>query len=148
MGTPDSTWLMFDELALEAKRVWKEFHDLLGEDGPPPSAWRPPVDVTETANEIVIRVDLPGVRPPDVRVRLCGNVVTVTGVRQLPSCESGCRLLRKELNAGPFSLALRLPFVPDVARARGTLELGCLAISIPRDADPAPPRRTVLEIRI
>jgi hypothetical protein len=31
MGMPDSTWLMFDELALEAQRVWKEFHDVLGE---------------------------------------------------------------------------------------------------------------------
>jgi HSP20 family molecular chaperone IbpA len=96
----------------------------------------------------VIRADLPGVRPSDVRVRLCGNVVTVTGVRQRPSCETGARLLRKELNSGPFSLALRLPFVPDVRRARGALELGCLAISIPRNADPAPPCRTVLEIRI
>ena len=42
-------------------------------------AWIPPVDVVESAEEILVVVDLPGVDPKSVDVSLAGNMLTLSG---------------------------------------------------------------------
>ncbi len=46
------------------------------------NAWRPPVDVYRKGASWLLKFDLAGVRPADVRIRLAGSRVTVSGVRR------------------------------------------------------------------
>jgi len=46
--------------------------------------WSPPVDIYENEDEFVVVVDLPGVAPRDVSVRLSGDRLDVEGRQVLP----------------------------------------------------------------
>lgn len=46
--------------------------------------WSPPVDIYENEDEFVVVVDLPGVAPQDVSVRLSGDRLDVEGRQVLP----------------------------------------------------------------
>ena len=44
--------------------------------------WRPPVDVFETDEALVVRVEVAGVRESDFEIALEGNILSIHGVRQ------------------------------------------------------------------
>ena len=44
--------------------------------------WIPPMDLVETEDEFVLRVDLPGLSEDDVNIELENNVLTVAGERK------------------------------------------------------------------
>ncbi|MBW1645402.1 MAG: Hsp20/alpha crystallin family protein [Deltaproteobacteria bacterium] len=92
----------------------------------------PPVDVYETAGEVVVCIDLPGVAKSQVEVSVEGNVLEVCG-RKLPGVRevrSTFALLEREY--GHFNLAIELPGRLEPRAARAEMEAGVLVIRIPR----------------
>jgi HSP20 family protein len=51
------------------------------DDAPPATVAVPPVDILETTDELLVRLDLPGVAPADVDVRFEDGQLTVSGRR-------------------------------------------------------------------
>jgi HSP20 family protein len=148
MSLMDPSW-MLDEMALEAERVLGELRRRLAPAAPPQRAvWRPPVDIIETAKEIILRCDLPGVKPEQVRIALSGDVLAVEGRRDPPGMGCDFRYLRKEIGLGPFAFAVRLPFCPDPRSARATIEDGSLLVRMPRSVEVRIPGSVVTEIRL
>jgi len=47
-----------------------------------PRLWRPPTDVYETDEAVIIKVEIAGMNPEDIRIEFVDRVLTVTGVRQ------------------------------------------------------------------
>src|SRR2546430_11464967 len=45
-------------------------------------AWLPPVDVCETANEICVRIELPGVSASQIKIALDNNKLRVSGEKK------------------------------------------------------------------
>ena len=95
-------------------------------------AWRPALDVCETENAIVVRVELAGVAGDDARVVVDGEYLQITGRRSLTRAGTGQRHLLIEIAQGPFERVFRLraPYDPDRVSAR--LENGLLTIELPR----------------
>ena len=44
--------------------------------------WQPPVDIVECEDEFIIKVELPGIRHDQVRVKLDGSIITISGRRE------------------------------------------------------------------
>lgn len=111
-----------------------EARALGGSGWPGPHALEPAVDVWETAEEVVVEVELPGARVADITLRLDGQVLLVAG--HLPSeVEENARYLRMERPRGAFSRHIPLPV--DVAgEPRATLRGGVLRVSLPRAEAP------------
>ena len=116
--------------------------DLLGESSEwaPAEAWRPAIDVYETAKGVVVRVEIPGVRAGDVKVTVDGDLLVVRGVRRPPEREEAARPHRLEIAFGRFERRVRIavPFEKD--RVAAELEDGFLTIELPR---PLPVRRRI-----
>ena len=55
----------------------------------PPSGWEPPVDLLETANELIIIAALPGVRASRCRPRARHGEIAIVGTRRLPAALPG-----------------------------------------------------------
>ena len=91
--------------------------------------WFPAVDLTETGQEYVFEVDLPGLKPQEVQVRLDSDELSITGQR-VPRHQTGAHV-RVERPSGPF--VRRLPLPPD---ARGEINStfcdGVLELHVPR----------------
>ena len=80
----------------------------------------------------MVRAELPGVRGEDLRVRIDGDVLHISGVRSVPKEPQVLRLHRMEVAFGPFERAVRLPVAFDSDAVEARLEDGFLRVILPR----------------
>jgi len=71
--------------------------------------WSPSVDVSETDNEFLIKVELPGVDKQDVKVSIHEGVLTIQGERKLEREEKNKKYHRVEREYGRFARSFVLP---------------------------------------
>ncbi len=108
--------------------------------------WFPAVDILEDDDEYLFLIDLPDVRPNDIRVSLEGNGLFISGERlALPAADK--KSLRTERPLGHFERRFELP--DDVNRTNidsifqnGILELhvGKISSARPNSAAKVPPK--------
>ena len=84
------------------------------------NAWRPPVDVYRKGNGWLLKFDLAGVRAEDVRVRVGGSRVTVTGIRKDWVVEEGYHYHSMEISYNRFERTVELR--GDLSNAEFSLE--------------------------
>ncbi|OJU92284.1 MAG: heat-shock protein Hsp20 [Burkholderiales bacterium 66-5] len=93
------------------------------------SSWEPPVDMLETAHEVLIYVALPGVEAHDVKAVIVDAALVVSGRRTLPPALRTATIHRLELPQGRFERHIPLPpghyGAVDVSNERGCLVI-CL----------------------
>src|SRR5271170_5842142 len=58
--------------------------------------WAPAVDIYETENDLVVKVDLPDVNPEDLDIRVEGNIHTIRGERKFENKVNDENYLRVE----------------------------------------------------
>ena len=105
--------------------------------GPPASRlggmpFTPPVDVEETAEEFVIRADLPGVPQKDVKVSLRGDTLTIRGERQDERSAGAGARLRIERRSGSFERSFTLGAAVRSDGVKATYRDGVLEIRVPK----------------
>jgi HSP20 family molecular chaperone IbpA len=91
--------------------------------------WQPPVDLIETADEYLVIVALPGVRPDQVQVVIDGGVLIVVGERALPVSDRSGLIHRLEIPHGRFERHIQLPPGP-LELGRRELADGCLVLAL------------------
>ena len=94
--------------------------------------WQPDVDVVETENELVVRVELAGVHSRDLRVGVDGSELCITGQRAAAESPGVRRLHQMEIATGPFERRLRVPVSFDRERVTAHLADGILTIQLPK----------------
>ncbi len=72
-------------------------------------SWTPSVDIVETADEVHVYVDLPGVNPGSVDVSLTGNMLTLKGEKAMVASTAGQSVHVGERPCGPFERSIPLP---------------------------------------
>ncbi len=91
--------------------------------------WSPAVDLYETQTHLILFVELPGMRPPDVEVFARSRSVVVRGVRGpiLP----GLAAERLEIRTGRFEREIDLPARIEASEATAEMRDGVLRIEMP-----------------
>jgi HSP20 family protein len=112
-----------------------------------PGQWSPPTDVFETADGIVVKMELPGVRPEDLSIHLVDDHLVVKGRRVDPDAGRKIQYHQMEICFGTFAkvVFLRLNYERDGITA--TLKDGYLNLVIPRSREPRR-ERIAVEIRL
>ena len=125
------------------REIDRLFEDTFGRDSR--NNWAPPVDVREDNNEIVLEVELPGIKPSDVEVTSENGVLTIRGEKQSSVTEKKeGRYHVTERSYGSFTRSFQLPSGVDERRIEAEFEHGLLQVRVPKAAI-AQPRR--IEIR-
>lgn len=103
-------------------------------------------DIQETADEIRVMVEVPGMRAEDIEISLENNTLTVSGEKVQPSEEKNgnVRWHLSERRYGRFSRSFVLPRHVDHDRIEAHMEDGVLAVTIPKSEN-AKPRRIEIE---
>lgn len=111
--------------------------------GSPATGVFPPVNVfRDTGGDVVIRTELPGLRPEDIAIQCERNTLTISGERKPEQAEGGYH--RRERAAGKFSRSIRLPGDLEPSRAEASFRHGVLTLRIPR-AEAAKPRQIAVQ---
>jgi HSP20 family protein len=101
-----------------------------------PGEYVPPLDVTETADQFELVMDVPAVSAPLVHVVIKDGTVFVAGDKAAPGYPTDRVLFhRAERSFGRFARAVRLPGAIDASRARASVSAGELRVTIPKIAD-------------
>ena len=92
----------------------------------------PALDIEETAEEFVVRADLPGMTQKDVKVSLMGDTLTLRGERKQENLKQDGNMHRVERIFGSFerSIALGVPVRNDKVSA--LYKDGVLEIHVPK----------------
>jgi len=103
------------------------------------SAWFAPTDVSEDNDSLQIRMELPGVRPEDVKLSLENNMLTIRGEKRQHAEEQAERVHSYERSYGAFERTFALPNTVDPEKISANYEHGILTVAIPK-SERAKPR--------
>jgi HSP20 family protein len=102
----------------------------------------PPVNVFSDPDGYVLKVEVPGIAPDELKVAGQGRTLTVSGTRRRETPEGGA-FHRRERTAGQFSRSLQLPEDLDVSRTEASCKHGMLTIRIPKREEAKPRQITI-----
>jgi len=106
--------------------------------------WTPNTDIYETAESIILLLDVSGVTKGDIQIVCRDDILRVSGVRTrtyLPGME---RIHRIELDYGPFEKLFRIYRDLEVEKIAAEYENGLLQISIPKKKASEPMRIVIV----
>jgi HSP20 family protein len=105
----------------------------------------PAVDMHETKDDLVLRVEVPGVREKDVAVSITGDLLTVRGERRWEDESKDQKFLHVERVYGQFERMIQLPMAVQTDKVKASYRDGVLEIKLPK-AEELKPREIKIEI--
>ncbi len=105
-----------------------------------PVMWTPSTDLREDDNEIVIKMDLPAVKPEDVDIELTRDTLVVKGERKFDDIERRKDYVRVERQFGTFQRSWTIATAVQAEAIKAEFKDGVLTITLPK-AEAAKPRK-------
>lgn len=92
--------------------------------------WQPPVDLTESTDEVMIALDVPGLTSEQLNLEIVGNMLTVSGERpDIPA--AACEVVHlRQRPCGKFTRAIPLPVAVNHERISAEVHNGVLTIRL------------------
>ena len=94
--------------------------------------WSPPVDISETDSEYLLKAELPAVKKEDVHVTFDDGTLTIGGERRQEKELKGEKFHRIESFYGAFSRSFSLPEAIETAGIRAETKDGVLTVHVPK----------------
>ena len=100
--------------------------------------WLPPVDVSESDEEVMVRAEVPGMNARDIEITIAGSTLNITGRKQeKEECEQE-DFYRCERRFGAFRRVIELPQSVEADKARAESDSGIVTVRIPKRPDVRP----------
>ncbi|MDX1777919.1 MAG: Hsp20/alpha crystallin family protein [Thermodesulfobacteriota bacterium] len=94
--------------------------------------WKPPVDIYETAEEVIVLVEVAGMNKKDIAVTLDNNILKISGVRPDYSPAAKNRIHQMEIDYGKFERMMKITIPIDTENTSACYKEGFLKITIPK----------------
>ncbi len=92
--------------------------------------WRPPTDVYETEDAIVVRVEIAGMDESDFTIILDERSLLIRGVRAEPAERRAFH--RMEIRFGEFGTEVELPYAVATSQVEAVYGMGFLRVVLPK----------------
>ena len=138
-------WDPFRDLVALQDRMNRLFDESVrnvrtGDEALSSATWSPAVDIYETANEVVVKAELPEVNQSDIDIQVENNTLTLRGERKFDKETKQENFHRIERAYGVFSRSFTLPSTVDQERIKADYKDGILRISLPKREASKPKR--------
>ncbi len=107
--------------------------------------WAPAVDVLNRDGNLVVRAEIPGVRPEEVDVTVHDRVLTISGERKVEQEEERGGYLVRERRYGSFRRSMQLPEGVDESNIKARFQDGVLEVTLEGAAAVREPKRIQIE---
>lgn len=128
MATELTEWRPFSDFAELRHRLDQAFRDL--SDGAQ-HGWTPSVDLVKKEGALVLRADIPGITPDDVKIEVDDDLLTVSGEHREEKEEKKEHYMRRERRCGSFSRSMVLPKGVKADNIEASCKDGVLEVTIP-----------------
>ncbi|MFN5496336.1 MAG: Hsp20/alpha crystallin family protein [bacterium] len=128
---------VLDEFARMREEMNRMVGRYIGESGgqfdaglPRIEGWIPPIDVSETDEEIVIRGEMPGIAARDLEITITGTTLSIAGKKEEKEEMEQEDFYRSERRFGAFRRVLDLPEAADTERVTADSDNGLITIRV------------------
>ena len=108
------------------------------------SGWTPALDLYQNNDNVVARVELPGMRKEDIEISLQDGMLTISGERKSETAESD-KAERTERYVGKFRRSISLPAQVDSNKVTANYRDGVLTVTLPK-AEEAKPKQIQVNV--
>jgi HSP20 family protein len=115
----------FGELRSRFDRMFDELAD--GRE----RAWTPAIDVVRENGNLVVRADIPGIKPEEVKIEVEDDILTVSGEHEEHKEEKDKNYVRRERRYGSFSRSMTLPPGVEAKTIKAKTHDGVVEVTIP-----------------
>jgi HSP20 family protein len=119
-------------LKQEMDRLFDRFLDVKWDEWPALGEWAPSMDISETKDSLVAKVEVPGMEQKDIQISLQENLLTIKGEKKQEKEEKDERYHRVERSYGTFMRSVRLPVGVDASKVTATFKNGLLTVTLPK----------------
>jgi HSP20 family protein len=102
------------------------------------TTWAPAVDIYEGEHELVVKADLPDVKPEDLDIRIENNILTIRGERKFEAKTEQKNYLRVERAYGSFARSFSLANTVNTEAIKADYKDGVLTLSVPKREEAKP----------
>ncbi len=131
-----TTWKPFrelDKMRSDMDRLWDSF--LEGRPQVQFGEWFPTLDVSETKNDLVVKVELPGMDQKDINVSLSDGHLTIKGEKKQEKEEKEENYHFIERSYGTFTRSVQLPKEVKHDKISASYKNGILKIVLPKSEE-------------
>jgi len=126
-------WRPFREISRlrrEMDRLWEDYFGS-GRRGLQPlqAEFAPAVDVKETADQVVVKAEVPGMDAKDINISVTGDVLTIKGEKKSEREEKEENYHLVERSYGSFSRSMVLPAAVDLDKIEAKYDKGVLTVT-------------------
>jgi HSP20 family protein len=100
--------------------------------------WAPAVDIFEGEHELVVKADLPDIKPEELDIRVENNILTIRGERKFEKKAEEKNYLRVERSYGSFARSFSLANTVNTEAIKADYKDGVLTVSIPKREEAKP----------
>ena len=108
--------------------------------------WAPSVDVLQKDGDLIVRVEMPGVKPEDIDIAVHDRVLTIYGEREVDEEEERAGYYIRELRHGSFRRSMLLAEDMDEEKIHARYQNGILEVILEGVAAVREPRRIRIEV--
>ena len=143
-------WDPFRDMVTLRDRMDRLFDDSLArlrgaEDDMSLSNWSPSVDIYETAESIVIKAEVPGVKKEEISVEVKDDTLYLKGERKFEKDVKEENYHRMERSYGAFRRVFSLPATVEQDKVKATFKDGVLEIILPK-VETAKPKKITVDV--
>lgn len=125
------------EVVIHMQREVERVMDDVASRKPPavrfsPRTWQPAIDVYETGNDVVVLIELAGVKRDEIEVIVDNNILTIRGYRKDSKQGIKRTYSQMEILWGSFQREIPLPANVNTNQVKAFYENGFLEVILPR----------------
>jgi len=102
------------------------------------TSWAPAVDIFETEQALIVKADLPDIRPEELDIRVENNILTIRGERKFEKQVKEENYLRVERSYGSFARSFSLANTVNAEAIKADYKNGVLTLTIPKREEAKP----------
>lgn len=99
------------------------------------SSFQPLVDLYETEDSLVMEIDIPGINPEDVLIKVYDDMVIIEGIKRGDYVEKRLRYVCMERSFESFRRILKMPIPVNYAMCKALYNEGVVTITFPKIRD-------------
>ena len=142
-------WSPAREIASLQQGINRLFEDVFsqstGYDSETMGSWRPPVDIIDTEQAIIIFAEIPGIDKENVAIEVKENVLSISGERTVDHSVGNGSYMRSERVFGQFARSFALPAMIPTEKITANFKDGVLKITIPKP-EAEQPRKVSIDV--
>lgn len=101
------------------------------------------LDLFQTDDELVVKANIPGLKPEDIDISVSGDTLTIQGEINQETDSDNAQYMLRERRYASFARSVTLPSTVEAEHAKAEFEHGVLTLTLPKAEEVKPKRISV-----